>query len=73
MIAHVLCDMDTGEFIHTIGDVYKDHIEALKVQIERKLRAFVGRNVMDINDFKTEDFIVENYTPHGEIVMPMSV
>lgn len=78
MIAHV-CDMDAGEFIHTMGDahVYKDHVEALKVQIEREPRAFptlrIGRTVTDINDFKTEDFVVENYTPHGKIVMQMSV
>ena len=78
MIAH-LCDMDPGEFIHTMGDahVYKDHVEALKVQIEREPRAFptlkIWRRVTDINDFKTEDFVVENYTPHGKIVMQMSV
>ena len=36
MIAHV-CEMDAGEFIHTMGDahVYKDHIEALKIQLQR--------------------------------------
>ena len=78
MIAHV-CDVDAGEFIHTMGDahVYKDHIDSLKIQLEREPRPFptlkIARKVTDINDFKTEDFIVENYTPHGKIVMQMSV
>jgi thymidylate synthase len=78
MIAHV-CDVDAGELIHTMGDahVYKDHIESLKIQLEREPRPFptlrIARKVTDINDFKTEDFLVENYTPHGKIAMQMSV
>jgi thymidylate synthase len=78
MIAHV-CDMDPGELIHTMGDahVYKDHIDSLKIQLQREPRDFptlsIARKVTDINDFKPEDFVVENYTPHGKIVMQMSV
>lgn len=62
-----------------MGDahVYKDHIDALKVQLEREPKPFptlkIARKVTDIADFKTEDFVVENYTPHGKIVMQMSV
>jgi thymidylate synthase len=78
MIAHV-CDVDAGELIHTMGDahVYKDHVESLKIQLEREPRPFptlrIARKVTDINDFKTEDFLLENYTPHGKIAMQMSV
>ena len=78
MIAHV-CDIDAGELIHTMGDahVYKDHVESLKIQLKREPRPFpklrIARKVTDINDFKTEDFIVENYTPQGKIAMQMSV
>jgi thymidylate synthase len=78
MIAQV-CDVDAGELIHTMGDahVYKDHIDSLKIQLEREPRPFptlkIARDVKDINDFKTEDFVVENYTPHGKIAMQMSV
>src|SRR6202451_4449911 len=41
MIAHV-CDLTPGEFIHTLGDahVYLDHVDALKVQLEREPREF---------------------------------
>jgi thymidylate synthase len=78
MIAHV-CDIDAGELIHTMGDahVYKDHVDSLKIQLEREPRPFptlkIARPVTDIDDFKAEDFVVENYTPHGKIVMQMSV
>lgn len=78
MIAHV-CDMEPGEFIHTMGDahVYKDHIEALKKQISRTPHEFpklrIKRKVNNIDDFKYEDFEIEDYNPHGRIQMKMSV
>jgi thymidylate synthase len=78
MIAHV-CNVDAGELIHTMGDahVYKDHIDSLKIQLEREPRLFptlkITRKVTDISDFKLEDFVVENYSPHGKIAMQMSV
>lgn len=78
MIAHV-CDMECGEFVHTMGDahIYKDHVEALKTQISRepgtypKLR--FARTITDIDDFKFEDFILEDYNPQAKIEMKMSV
>lgn len=41
MVAAV-CDMDAGDLIHTMGDahVYADHIDALKVQLERAPHPF---------------------------------
>ncbi|KAL6937371.1 thymidylate synthase [Hanseniaspora osmophila] len=78
MIAKV-CDMDPGEFIHTLGDahVYKDHVDALKEQIQREPRSFpklvIKRDVKNIDDFKFEDFEIQDYHPHGKIAMKMSV
>lgn len=78
MVAHV-CDMEPGEFIHTLGDahVYKDHVDALKEQIQREARAFpklkIKRKVTDINDFTYEDFEITDYNPHGKLHMKMSV
>ncbi|EDO19548.1 hypothetical protein Kpol_1018p80 [Vanderwaltozyma polyspora DSM 70294] len=78
MIAHI-CDMEAGEFIHTMGDahVYKDHIEALQEQMSRTPREFpklkIKRDIKDINDFKFEDFEIVDYHPHGKIQMKMSV
>ncbi|KAI8642611.1 thymidylate synthase [Parasitella parasitica] len=78
MIAHVT-NLDPGEFIHTMGDthVYIDHIDALKQQIEREPVAFptlkFNREIANIDDFKVEDFVLENYKPLGKIDMKMSV
>lgn len=78
MIAEV-CDMDCGDFIHTMGDahVYKDHIEALQEQLQREPRSFpkmrFTRKVSDIDDFKYEDFEILDYNPHKKIAMKMSV
>ncbi|CAG8723875.1 24353_t:CDS:2 [Racocetra persica] len=77
MIAHVT-GLSPGEFIHTMGDahVYLDHIDALKVQLEREPRAFprleIKREITDINDFKLEDFEIIGYQPYGKIKMNMS-
>ncbi|VVT50143.1 uncharacterized protein SAPINGB_P002622 [Magnusiomyces paraingens] len=78
MIAHV-CNMQAGELIHTMGDahVYLDHIDALKVQIARTPGEFptlkFAREIKDIDDFKYEDFILDNYKPQSKIEMSMSV
>lgn len=78
MIAHV-CGLEPGEFIHTMGDthVYVDHVDGLKVQLEREPREFpklkIGREVKDIDDFKFEDFVLEGYDPYPGIKMKMSV
>jgi len=78
MIAKVV-DMDCGEFIHTMGDahVYKDHVDALKEQIERTPREFptleIKRDIKDIDDFKLEDFEIKDYNPYKSIKMKMSV
>ncbi|CAI8503167.1 thymidylate synthase [Hanseniaspora opuntiae] len=78
MIAKVV-DMDCGDFIHTMGDahVYKDHIDALKEQIERTPREFptlqIKRDIKDIDDFQLDDFEIVDYNPHKSIKMKMSV
>ena len=78
MIAHVTNTVP-HELVIQVGDahVYRDHVEALKVQVEREPRPFptirFGREVKDIEDFKYEDFIVEGYNPYPSIPMKMSV
>ena len=78
MIAHVT-GLAPGEFIHTMGDahIYVDHVDALKVQLEREPKSFpkleIKRDVKDINDFRYDDFKIVGYKPHGKIEMKMSV
>lgn len=79
MLAHV-CDLTPGTFTHTMGDahVYLDHVDALKVQVEREPKEFptlkINREVGgSIDGWKLEDFEVLGYNPHKGIAMKMSV
>ena len=79
MLAHV-CDLTPGTFTQTMGDahVYLDHIDALKVQLEREPRVFPELVIKrepggDIDGWKAEDFEVIGYKPHPSIPMKMSV
>lgn len=75
-----LAGLEPYEFVHFIGDahVYCDHIEPLKLQLEREPRDFPTLKLADkdykrIEDFALEDFILEGYNPHPKIAMKMSV
>ena len=79
MLAHV-CDLTPGTFIHTMGDahVYLDHVDALKVQLEREPRDFpdlvINReNGGSIDGWRAEDIEVKGYEPYKSIAMKMSV
>lgn len=78
MIAHC-CNLKPGDFVHTMGDthVYSNHVEALKVQLEREPRPFptlkINSDVRDIDSFKLSDFTIEGYEPHAKIAMDMAV
>lgn len=78
MIARVT-NTEPHELIMQLGDahVYRDHVDALKVQLQREPRPFPKlkwkREVKDIDGFELEDFVVEGYSPHGKIEMKMSV
>jgi len=78
MIAHV-CGYEAGEFVHTFGDVhiYNDHFEQVRLQLTREPKALptlrFARKVESIEDFRYEDFILENYDPHPLIKAQVSV
>lgn len=83
LLTHMLadvCDLTAGTFVHTMGDahVYLDHVDALKVQLDREPREFPELNILDhhnggIDGWKAEDFEVKGYKPHASIPMKMSV
>ena len=62
-----------------MGDahVYLDHVDALKVQIEREPRDFpelkIKRQGGGIDGWDPADFEVKGYSPHKAIAMKMSV
>lgn len=78
MIAQV-CDLKSGEFIHTFGDVhiYNNHMEQVKLQLSREPFPLptmkLNPAVKSIFDFKFEDFILENYQSHPAIKAPVAV
>jgi thymidylate synthase len=78
MIARVT-DTVPHELVIQLGDahVYRDHVDALKVQLGRRPRTFPtlrwARDITDIEYFVYDDFIIEGYDPHPAIAMKMSV
>lgn len=79
MLAHV-CNLTPGTFTHTMGDahVYLDHVDALKVQLEREPRDFPELEICrekggSIDGWDIGDFVVKGYSPHKTIAMKMSV
>lgn len=78
MFAEV-ANMAPGELIWSGADVhiYVNHIEQLKEQTMRTPIASptfrFGRSVVDIDDFKYDDFIIEGYHPHPAIQMDVAV
>lgn len=78
MIAQV-CGLQPGEFIHTFGDVhiYKNLYEQVDLQLTREPKPlptmWINPEVKDINDFKYEDFRLENYESWPAIKGQVSV
>ena len=67
------------EFILTWGDVhiYENHIKAVKEQLKRKPKPLptmkLNPKVKNIDDFKFEDFTLEDYDPYPAIKAPIAV
>jgi thymidylate synthase len=78
MVAQV-CGLKPGDFVHTFGDLhlYANHIEQAKLQLSRAPRALpqmkLNPAVMDIHNFKFEDFELVGYDPHPAIKAPVAV
>ena len=83
LLTHMLadvCNLTPGTFIHTMGDahVYLDHVDALKIQLERIPREFPDLKILNhhegnIDGWKAEDFEIIGYKPYASIPMKMSV
>jgi thymidylate synthase len=78
MIAQV-CDLEPGEFIHTLGDahIYSNHLNQVKLQLSREPRRLpkmkLNPDVKDIFGFRYKDFLLEDYEPHPHIKGVVSV
>lgn len=81
-LTHLLakhCDLEAGQFVHFIGNahIYDDHIEPLKLQLNNEPYDFPNLEIKEkrenIDDYKFEDFEVNNYKFHKVIKMDMRV
>jgi thymidylate synthase len=78
MIANV-CDLSVGDFVHTLGDahIYSNHFEQANTQLQRETMRLPKLNFSkkfeSINDFKFEDFEIDNYNPHPSISASVAV
>ncbi|KMM38512.1 thymidylate synthase [Guptibacillus hwajinpoensis] len=78
MMAQV-CDLEPGEFIHTLGDahIYNNHIEQVQLQLTRDTRTLpkmkINPDVKSIFDFTFDDFELIEYDPHPHIKGEVSV
>lgn len=78
MIAQV-CDLEPGEFIHTLGDahLYSNHFEQAKLQLSRlpkKLpQMHLNPDVKDLFSFQFKDFTLTDYHPDAHIKAPVAV
>ncbi|MFD2630638.1 thymidylate synthase [Oceanobacillus kapialis] len=78
LIAHE-CDLEVGEFVHTLGDahIYLNHVEQVKTQLKREIRSMpkleITGDKQSVFDFEMEDFAITNYNPHPSIKAPIAV
>lgn len=78
MVAHVT-GLKPGVFTHFISNahIYSNHELPLNIQLERTPREFptlsFARPINNIDDFREEDIILNNYNPHARIPMIMAV
>jgi len=74
-----VCHLKPGTFVHTFGDLhlYRNHFEQANLQLAREPRPLpqmkLNPAVMDIHDFKYEDFELIGYDPHPPIKAPIAV
>lgn len=78
MVAQV-CGLKPGDFVHTFGDLhlYANHLEQAREQLSREPRPLptmrLNPAVREIDEFRYDDFTLENYDPHPAIRAAVAV
>ena len=82
LLTHIiaqLCDMQVGELIISTGDthIYSNHIDQVQHQLTRYEYPLptlkINPEIKALEDFKIEDFSLDNYLSHGVIRANMAV
>lgn len=80
MIAQI-CDLEVGDFVHTIGDahIYSNHMEQVKEQLKREPMKHPTLEMPSFNSLEKllttvpSEYIMVNYKPMNSIKAPMAV
>ena len=78
MVAQV-CDLEPGDFVHTLGDahLYTNHLDQADLQMTRELLPLptlkINPDVKDLFAFTFEDFELVGYAAHPHIAAPIAV
>lgn len=78
MLAQV-CNLEPGEFVHTLGDthIYHNHFEQVRTQLTRKPLKLpevkINPLLKNINDFKFEDIELIGYESYGALKAQVAV
>lgn len=73
------CDLEYGEFVHTLGDahIYLNHVDQVREQIKRVPHSLpkmvISKTVDDIFSYKREDFKLVGYSHHPALKGRVSV
>jgi thymidylate synthase len=82
MLVAQVCDLDCGEFVHTLGDahLYLNHLDQARIQLTRQPYPLPQMNIHyskgskdSIFDYSYEDFELKNYQAHPTIKAPISI
>ncbi len=74
-----LCNLEVGEFIHTLGDahIYSNHFDQVKLQLSRDCKPLpqlkLNPKIKNIFDFTYEDIEIVNYDPHPAIKAEVAI
>jgi thymidylate synthase len=82
LLTHIVaqqCDLQPGDFVWTGGDchIYANQIEGVQEQLKREPRPLPKLNIIrkppSILEYRFEDFVLSDYTPHPPIKFPVAV
>ena len=80
LLTHLIareCNLDVGEFVHTLGDyhIYHEHFNQVEIQLTRSIKKLPKLTFerKKIEEYIVDDFKLVNYDPHPKILAEMNV
>ncbi|OJF92017.1 thymidylate synthase [Pararhizobium antarcticum] len=79
MMVAQACDLQPGDFVHTLGDahIYHNHFDQAREQLTRRPKALpqmtINPDVKDLFSFQFEDFALVGYEADSNIRAPIAV